>query len=146
QPYKTVRSSRSVLPTPALRQAAIDVGRLHRPDVVVLGAAWPLGHLAGAVTRALDAPVVALSHGLEAGMARAGGGRLISLASRELAAMTTITGWTEDRLRPHVRSRTFKRLAPGVDTDRFHPDVDGAGQRRAWGVPADAPLVGCISR
>ena len=146
QPYSTVRSSRPVMPTPAVRRAVIDLGRLHRPDVVVLGAAWPLGHLARSVSRALNVPAVALSHGLEAGMARTGGGRLIALASHDLAAMTTIAGWTEDRLRPHVRAQKFARLAPGVDTGRFHPEVEGLGQRRAWGVPDDAPLVGCISR
>ena len=35
----------------------------------------------------------------------------------------------------------------GFDTGRFHPDpAAGARQRQAWGVPAQAPLVGIVGR
>lgn len=33
-----------------------------------------------------------------------------------------------------------------VDTDRFHPGVDGASLRRDWGVAADEVLVGVVGR
>ncbi len=146
QPYATTRLHGAVLPTPATRRAIVELGRAHRPDVVVLGASWPLGQLAPAILDQLGVPVVALSHGLEAGLVGVGGGPLIARATRGLAALTTISDWTEQRLRPHVRAARIERLPPGVDVERFHPAVDGAPLREAWGVPADAPLVVCLSR
>lgn len=146
QRYATVRLPGAVVPTPRVARTVVEVARTHRPEVVVLGASWPLGELAPAVTRALGVPVVALSHGLEAGVAQAGGGPLIARATRGLAALTTISDWCESRLRPHVRAARLVRLPPGVDVDRFRPGVDGRPQRRAWGVPPDVPLVGCVSR
>jgi phosphatidyl-myo-inositol dimannoside synthase len=144
--FRTVRVGRSVLPTPALRRHLRRVAAEHRPDVVVLGASWPLGELARGLRRDLGVPVVALSHGLEAGLATAGLGHLVARATRDLAALTTISDWTEARLAPHVRAERLRRLPPGVDVERFHPDVDGRPLRRSWGVPDDAVLVGCVSR
>ncbi|GIL08820.1 MAG: hypothetical protein BroJett033_3310 [Chloroflexota bacterium] len=37
-------------------------------------------------------------------------------------------------------------LYPGVDTDRFHPGVDGLRVRFEAGIPADAPLVALVAR
>jgi phosphatidyl-myo-inositol dimannoside synthase len=146
RPWRTVRAPGRVLPTPATRRLARRLGAAHRPEVVVLGASWPLGELAGALRADLGAPVVALSHGLEAGLAGAGLGRLVRRATRDLAALTTISDWTERRLRPHVAAERLRRVPPGVDVATFRPDVDGARLRAVWGVPAEAPLVGCISR
>jgi phosphatidyl-myo-inositol dimannoside synthase len=146
QPYRTVRLAGAVLPTRSTARRVVAVARAHRPDVVVLGASWPLGELAPGLVRRLRTPVVALSHGLEAGLAQVGGGVLVRRATRGLAAVTTIADWTEERLAPHIRAARTVRLPPGVDVARFHPDVDGSALRARWGVPAGAPLVGCISR
>jgi phosphatidyl-myo-inositol dimannoside synthase len=146
QPYRTVRAPGAVLPTRATNRLIVDVARSHVPDVLVLGATWPLGELAPALDRALGVPIIGLSHGLEAGLARPGAGHLVRRATRGLAAVTAITAWTEARLRPYVRAPRLERLPPGVDVDRFTPQVDGRAQRAAWGVPPDVPLVGCISR
>jgi phosphatidyl-myo-inositol dimannoside synthase len=146
QPYRTVRAPGAVLPTPTVRRLVVEVGREHRPDVVVLGASWPLGELAPRLGRDLGVPVVALSHGLEAGLASVHLGHLVARATRGLAALTTISDWCEDRLAPHVRADRVVRVPPGVDVDRFTPAVDGTALRRGWGVPDDAPLVGCVSR
>jgi phosphatidyl-myo-inositol dimannoside synthase len=146
QPYRTVRRPGAVLPTRATRRAIVEVARAHDAQVIVLGATWPLGELAPALGRALGVPIVALSHGLEAGLARPGVGHLIRRATRGLDAVTAITAWTEGRLAPYVRAERLERLPPGVDVERFTPHVDGRAQRQAWGVPSDATLVGCISR
>jgi phosphatidyl-myo-inositol dimannoside synthase len=146
QPYRTVRAPGAVLPTPAVQRLVREVGRDHRPDVLVLGASWPLGELAPALRRDLGVPVVALSHGLEAGLASVHLGHLIGRATRGLAALTTISDWCEERLAPHVRADRLVRVPPGVDVDRFAPTVDGSALRRVWGVPDDVPLVGCVSR
>jgi phosphatidyl-myo-inositol dimannoside synthase len=146
RPYRTVRARGAVLPTPAVARLATEVGAAHRAEVVVLGASWPLGELAPRISRRLGVPVVALSHGLEAGLAGAGLGVLVRRATRGLAALTTISDWAEARLAPHVRAERIVRVAPGVDVTRFSSDEGGAAMRAAWGVPADAPVVGCISR
>ncbi len=144
--WRTVRAPGRVLPTPAIHRLARRIAADHRPEVVVLGASWPLGELAGPLRRDLGVPVVALAHGLEAGLAGAGLGRLVRRATRDLAALTTISDWTEQRLRPHLAAQRVRRVPPGVDVGVFTPHVDGTLLREAWGVPPGAPLVGCISR
>jgi phosphatidyl-myo-inositol dimannoside synthase len=144
--WHVVRAPGRVLPTPRIRRLAARLGRDHGAEVVVLGASWPLGELATALRADLGVPVVALSHGLEAGLTTVGLGHLIRRATRGLAALTTISDWTEQRLAPHVAAERIRRVPPGVDVARFTPQVDGARMRAAWGVPAQAPLVGCISR
>jgi phosphatidyl-myo-inositol dimannoside synthase len=144
--WHVVRAPGRVLPTPRIRRLAARLGRDHGAEVVVLGASWPLGELATALRADLGVPVVALSHGLEAGLTTVGLGHLIRRATRGLAALTTISDWTEQRLAPHVAAERVRRVPPGVDVARFTPQVDGARMRAAWGVPAQAPLVGCISR
>jgi len=144
--YRAVRAPGAVLPTRGMLHLVVDVARQHRAEVIVLGATWPLGELAGPLRRRLDIPVVGLTHGLEAGMAGAGLGHLIRRATRGLAAATTISRFTADRLTGHLGAPLVRRLPPGVDLERFHPGVDGAGFRRRFGVPADATVVACISR
>lgn len=146
QPYRTLRAPGAVLPTPRIARLVVETARQHRPDVLVLGASWPLGELAPRLGRELGIPVVALSHGLEAGLASVRLGPLIRRATRGLAALTTISDWAEDRLSPHVRADRVVRVPPGVDVGRFHPAVDGGPSRERWGVPPTAPLVGCVSR
>lgn len=147
QPYRTVRAAGGVQPTPAIRRRAIGLARQHDVEVVVLGAMWPLGELAPALHERLGVPVVALSHGLEAGLSRVGGGPLVRRATRGLAAVTTISDWSERCLEPHVRAEQIVRVAPGVDPQRFRVDPSlGREWRRRWGIPADASVVGCVSR
>jgi len=144
--HHTVRTPGAVLPTASTARLVVDVARSHHSDVVVLGATWPLGELAGTLRRQLDVPVVGLTHGLEAGMAGAGLGHLIARATRDLAAVTTISRFTAERLAGHLQAGIVRHLPPGVDVDRFHPGVDGAGFRRRWGLPEDATVVACVSR
>ena len=144
--HHTVRAPGAVLPTAGTARLVVDVARSHRSDVVVLGATWPLGELAGTLRRQLDVPVVGLTHGLEAGMAGAGLGHLIARATRDLAAVTTISRFTAERLAGHLRAGIVRHLPPGVDVERFHPGVGGAAFRAQWGLPEDATVVACVSR
>jgi len=135
----------AVLPTPATLRAVRAAAAMHRPDVAVLGASWPLGELSRALARDPGVPMVALSHGLEAGLAGVGLGRLLGRTTRHLAALTTISDFTQARLEHHARCPVH-RVPPGVDIERFHPDVDASHLRARWGVPSDATVVGCLSR
>lgn len=144
-PWSVRRLAGGVWPTRTTLHEVRQAARTHRPDVVVLGASWPLGELTGALARDPGVPVVAISHGLEAGVAGVGLGGVVGRTTRRLAALTTISDFTQARLAPHVHCPVH-RVPPGVDTDRFTPDVDGTALRRRWGVPDDAPVVGCVSR
>lgn len=147
QNFRVLRVPTStVLPTPRVLSWTRAVAARHRPEVVVLGATWPLGELASALGRDPGVPVVGLTHGLEAGLGHVGLGWLVRRATRGLAAVTTISDYTTQRLSGHLAARRTRRLAPGVDVERFSPRVDGRPFRRRWGLPADGVIVGCISR
>ena len=64
EPYRTVRLRGPVLPGPRLRRTVRDIARVRPPQVVLLGASWPLGKEAGWLRDTLGVPVVALTHGL----------------------------------------------------------------------------------
>lgn len=145
QLYTTLRLSGRVLPTRATLRRIKEEARRHRADLIVLGALWPLGELAGALTRSLNVPVMALSHGHEAGLMQVGGAALIRRATRHLAAVTTIAQFTETQLAPANLAHATFRLPPGVDTDRFTKDLRARPASLAL-VPPDAPIVGGLSR
>ena len=145
-PYRIVRYQRGIWPTPGVLRAVREVAARHEPDVIVLGASWPLGELGGALAEDPGVPVVGLTHGLEAGLASAGLGRLVRRATKHLAAVTTISDWAEERLAHHLAGDRVVRVPPGVDVHQFRPSVDGTPLRRSWGIPDDALLVGCVSR
>ena len=144
-PYRVVRAGGAVVPTRRTRRLVMDEARRHGAQVIVLGAAWPLGELARHLRRELGIPVVALSHGLEAGLVHAGLGHLSARATRELTVVTTISRFTAVELDGAVRC-PVRPISPGVDVDRFHPQVSGRRMRASWGIPDDALVVGCVSR
>ena len=143
-PYEVVRAApRPMVPMPWLAARTQQEAADHRADVVVFGAAWPLAEVAGAV----PLPVVALTHGHEAGMARVGGGPAIRHALRDVDAIGVISGFTTGVLQKWVPGQTLvHHLPPGVDVDRFNPDVPAEPVRRRYGIGADAPLALCLSR
>ena len=144
QPYEVVRvAPRPLLPMPWLAVRARAEAADHRAHVVVFGAAWPLGELAGSV----PLPSVALSHGHEAGLTRVGGGLAVRHALRSVDALGVISTYTESLLAPWIPpAATVVRLPPGVDVDHFRPDVSGAAVRRHYGIGPQAPLALCLSR
>ncbi|MGH3665433.1 MAG: glycosyltransferase family 4 protein [Egibacteraceae bacterium] len=132
-----------LLPTPAVLRRVRAEARDHDADVVVFGASWPLGELAGH----LDLPCLALSHGHEAGLARVGLGPLVRRVARNLAVLGVISEFTRSQLAPWVGGHTTVRwLPPGADIDRFHPGVDPTPVRARHGLDDGRPLVVCVSR
>ncbi|MEX0659506.1 MAG: glycosyltransferase family 4 protein [Egibacteraceae bacterium] len=136
-------AARPLLPGPRLLRQVRLAAAEHRADVIVFGASWPLGELAGR----LAPPTLALTHGHEAGMVRVGLGALIRRVARGVDAIGVISRYTEAALEPWVAAHTaVHALPPGVDTDRFHPRVDGTGVRARIGLTDDQPLAVCVSR
>lgn len=136
-------AARPLLPGPGLLRTVRAAASAHRAEVVVFGASWPLGELAGRI----DLPTVALTHGHEAGMVRVGLGPLVRRVARRLDAIGVISGFTHRMLDPWVGEHTTVHdLPPGVDTIRFHPQVDGSPVRSQLGLEDGQPLVVCVSR
>ncbi len=146
-PYTVVREPTStLLPTPqVLRHALAVIDRL-RPDVVVFGAAFPLGLLGPWIRRRRGVPYVAFTHGLEVSAVRApGGSRLLRAIGRDAAAVTFVSQWCRGLLQPAFGpGPRFELLPPGVDP-AFHPEVDGRPVRERHGF-GDDPVVVCVSR
>lgn len=145
QPYTVHRHQTKVLPSPALLRAIVREAKMHHADVIVLGALWPLGHLAGRIKQQLNIPIVALSHGHEAGLVSVKAHALIRHATRHVDVLTTISEYTQQRLARANRARHTLRVPPGVDTARFVP-ADTPRPAVLQPIAPDAPIVGALSR
>lgn len=149
QPFEVIREDTSVLlPTPAVARRAAELAVSHGCDTVWFGAAAPLGLLAAGLTeRAGIRRAVALTHGHEVGWAALPGARgTLRRIARGLDVVTYLGEYTRVRLARAIGDLTsLERLAPGVDTDSFHPSVSGAAVRAEHGL-VDRPVVVCVSR
>jgi len=133
-----------MLPTPGVRRAVHDLLRSRRPEVVLFGALWPLGHMGPAVSRKLDIRYGGFSHGLELTGALVPG--LLRHIGRRASLLTAVSRWARQRLEPAFGWEGRMQLLPsGIDTEAFHPGVDDhlVRERHALG---DAPVVCCVSR
>jgi phosphatidylinositol alpha-1,6-mannosyltransferase len=150
QPFEVIREGTSVLlPTPGVRRRAADVLRSRECDAVLFGAAAPLGLLGPSLRAAGASRSVALTHGHEAGWAQLPGARQMLRRIGEGVDVVTYLGeYTRRRigsaLSPAAAGRMVQ-LTPGVDTDVFRPDVDGAAVRERYGL-GGRPVVVCVSR
>ena len=148
-PWRTQRAPGRVLPTRRSAEWLTPHLVAHRPDVVVIASLWPLGRLVPALRRAVDAPVLAITHGAEAGLARGPGRRLLRSIVRDVDLLTVISDHTEAAITSALPGARIERLAPGVDPARFARGVGSQGAvalRTRWGVPAEATVVGCVAR
>lgn len=149
QPFEVVREETGMLlPTPAVARRAARLARRYECDTVWFGAAAPLGLLAdGLRRRAGIRRAVALTHGHEVGWAALPGARAaLRRIGRGADVVTYLGGYTRARLDRVLRGlTTLRRLAPGVDIEVYHPDVDGTPVRRRNGL-VGRPVVVCVSR
>jgi phosphatidylinositol alpha-1,6-mannosyltransferase len=114
---------------------------------VWFGASAPLGLLAPALRAAGAQRIVATTHGHEAGWATLPGARQ---ALRRIGAGCDVVTYLGEYFRARLAkviggSADLVRLTPGVDTDTFRPDIDGAAVRARHGL-AGRPVVVCVSR
>ena len=148
QPFRVVRHpGRTMLPVADVLRRAVALAAEVRPDVICLGAAFPLGLLVGRLTRATGVPCVGFTHGVEVAVGRV---PLVSLlqvrVAGQLRLLTAVSRWSAARVRRAVRGRCPVELLPaGVDADTYHPAVDGRPVRERHGLGA-SPVCVCISR
>jgi phosphatidylinositol alpha-1,6-mannosyltransferase len=149
QPFEVIREDTGVLlPTPRVGRRAAEIARAHGCDTVWFGAAAPLGLLAAGLRRRAGIErAVAQTHGHEVGWAALPGARgLLRRIGRGVDVLTYLTEYQRRRLGAALDGlTTLDRLAPGVDTEAYHPEVDGDEVRRRHGL-ADRPVVVCVSR
>ncbi|NUT34777.1 MAG: glycosyltransferase family 4 protein [Hamadaea sp.] len=149
QPFEVVREDTGMLlPTRAVARRAQQIARSHGCDRVLFGATAPLGLLAhGLRAEAGIERAVGLTHGHEAGWAALPGSRAaLKRIARGCDTITYLGEYFRRRLEPAIGSLThLSRLAPGVDVDAYHPDVDGAEVRKRHDL-ADRPVIVCVSR
>jgi phosphatidyl-myo-inositol dimannoside synthase len=148
--WHTVRAPGPLLPTPATsRWLEARLAEL-RPDLVVIASLWPLGLLSPRLRRASGARILGLTHGAEAGLARPPLDRVLRACARDVDLVTAISDFTSGPISRALAPRRIARLPPGVDLERFVPrprgDAEVAVLRGRWGIPLDAPVVGCIAR
>ena len=149
QPFEVVREDTGILlPTPAVARRAAELARAHDCDSVLFGAAAPLGLLAHGLRRNAGIErAVGITHGHEIGWAALPGARgLLRRIARGNDVITFLGEYQRTRLDKALHGLTeLRRLAPGVDVDKFHPDVDGTAVRKRYGLDG-RPVVVCVSR
>lgn len=144
-PQEVIRlPTEMMLPTPWVRRELHAVLRLRRPDIVLFGALWPLGHMGPAVRRKLDIPYGGFSHGLELTGARVPG--LLRHIGGSASVLTAVSDWARQKLEPAFGWNGRMALLPsGIDAAAFHVDVNDDKVRARHGL-GDAPVVCCVSR
>ena len=144
-PFRVIRErTKILLPTPWVARRAARLAAEHGCDRVLFGAAAPLGLLARGLRLEW---AVALTHGHEVGWAAL---PMARSALRRIAdgcdVITYLTEYQRQRLEPVVKGRAkLERLTPAVDSDAYHPDVDGSIVRSRLGL-TDRPVIVCVSR
>jgi phosphatidyl-myo-inositol dimannoside synthase len=138
----------TLLPTLRATRHAVDVFNTYGCDRVLFGAAAPLGLMAPALRRAGARRIVAITHGHETWWAKAPGARAaLRRIGDSVDTVTYVSSWCGEQiaaaLSPAAR-RNLRRLAPGVDVERFRPGC-GEELRARLGL-SDVPVVVCVSR
>jgi phosphatidyl-myo-inositol dimannoside synthase len=145
QPFAVHRWPESFLwPTPDLERRVACLSGEFGADVVLFGHGFPLPWLAPAISKRV--PCAALTHGAEVWIARAPG--LAAAQRRGLQAcaeVTAVSAYTGDLVRAAIGERPVTVLYPGVDTERYAPEVDGGWVRERYGL-RERRVVVCVSR
>ncbi|HEX8861843.1 MAG TPA: glycosyltransferase family 4 protein, partial [Actinomycetes bacterium] len=148
QPFRVVRHpGTTMLPVPDVLRRTVALAREVRPEVICFGAAFPLGLLAGRLTRATGVPCIGFTHGVEVAVGRVPlVNRLQVRVASQLRLLTAVSRWSAARVRRAVRGRCPVELLPaGVAADVYHPEVDGRAVRERHRLGSD-PVCVCISR
>jgi phosphatidylinositol alpha-1,6-mannosyltransferase len=148
QPFRIVRHpTRRMLPGRAVGDRAVRLVRELRPDVVVFGAAFPLGLLARRITGETGVPCMGFTHGVEVAVGRVPLlRRLLARVAGDLRLVTAVSRWSARRVERAVHGRCpVELLVSGVAIDEYHPGVDGGAVRARHGL-GNAPVCVCVSR
>ncbi|HXF36883.1 MAG TPA: glycosyltransferase family 4 protein [Actinomycetota bacterium] len=148
EPYEIVREPEGFLwPTPRVARRVRDLVRSRDAGVVLFGDAMPLGLLGPGLARR-GTPYVLGAHGFDHWLALVSGPHaLYRYVAGRAARVVVMCGRSVARV---VRTAVPERvpvsvLTPGVDVERFRPDLPTADLRARFGL-GDRPTVVCVSR
>ncbi len=151
QPFEVVRHPTSLMiGGPSVTRRAAELVRSRGAEVVIFGAAAPLGLITPALRRAGIAQAIAITHGHEAGWAALPVARSLLRRIGERTDVVTYLGEyfrvrLSQALTPAAAAR-LTQLHPGVDATTFKPDPAAREAIRARYGLADRPVVVCVSR
>ena len=144
-PHEVIRlPTGMMLPTPQVRRELHGLLRGRRPDLVLFGAIWPLGHMGPAIRRKLGIAYGGFSHGLELTPALVPG--LLGPIGRNASLLTAASEWSRTKVEAAFEwTGRMPVLTSGIDVDTFRPDLDDAAIRERHALGA-APVICCVSR
>jgi phosphatidylinositol alpha-1,6-mannosyltransferase len=151
QPFEVVRHPTSLMiGGPGVRRRAAELARSRKAEVVIFGAAAPLGLITPVLRKAGVQRAIAITHGHEAGWAALPVARqLLHRIGDKTDVMTYLGEYFRVRvasaLSPQAAAR-MARLHPGVDAGVFRPDPEARQLVRDRHGLADRPVVVCVSR
>jgi phosphatidylinositol alpha-1,6-mannosyltransferase len=151
QPFEVVRHPTSLMiGGPSVTRRAAELVRDRKAEVVIFGAAAPLGLITPALRRAGVRQAIAITHGHEAGWAALPVARNLLRRIGERTDVVTYLGeYFRVRLARALTPAAAARLTqlhPGVDAAAFRPDPAARAAIRARYGLADRPVVVCVSR
>jgi phosphatidylinositol alpha-1,6-mannosyltransferase len=146
-PHPVVRwGSRQMKASSEVAARAIDIARAERPDVIVFGAAYPLGAIGRRITAATGVPYAGWTHGVEAVVSRAPvSAQLYARVARGAVLLTAVSEWSRRIQRRAVGKTPLELLSPGIDPVAFHAGVD-AEHLRARHRLGDGPVIVSVAR
>ncbi len=147
-PFRVVREpTTTLLPTPLVLRHTLRLIERYDPEVVVFGAAFPLGLMGPSIVKRTGVPYAAFTHGLEVSAVRVpGGSRLLRRIGSDASLITFVSKWCDDLLRPAFGPAPhYEMLPPAVDDSLYNPGVDATLIRERHGL-GDDPVVVCVSR
>jgi phosphatidylinositol alpha-1,6-mannosyltransferase len=151
QPFEVVRHPTSLMiGGPSVTRRAAELARSRKAEVVIFGAAAPLGLITPALRRAGVQQAIAITHGHEAGWAALPVARNLLRRIGERTDVVTYLGEyfrvrLAQALTPEAAAR-LTQLHPGVDATAFTPDQAAREAIRVRYGLADRPVVVCVSR
>lgn len=149
--YRVIRDrAGTLLPTRRVARRVAAVVAEYDVERVVFGAAAPLGLLAPSLRRAGVRRMVAITHAHEVWWSKMPVARqLLRRIGDSVDVVTYISEHSRSAIAKALSpsaAPTMQRLSPGVDVERFRPDVDGGPVREALGIAADQRVVLSASR
>jgi phosphatidylinositol alpha-1,6-mannosyltransferase len=146
-PFTVVRDREHFMwPGPNLRRKVQGLLESFGAEVVLFGDAFPLAHL-GPGLRERGVPYLVMAHGFDYWLATAPGANAwLRRATGSAARVPVCSAFIGKTVRTAVPARVpVSVLTPGVDADRFRPDLRTDDIRARFGLEA-RPLVVCVSR
>jgi phosphatidyl-myo-inositol dimannoside synthase len=147
EPFPVVRDrERFMWPGPNLRRRVDELVEEYRAEVVLFGDAFPLAQL-GPALAARGIPYLVMAHGFDFWLATAPGANAwLRRATGHASRVPVCSRFIGKTVRTAVPSHVpVSVMTPGVDAERFRPDLPTADIRARFGL-VGRPLVVCVSR